>query len=272
MPDLLKDALDKLELSDDQKKLVEGIQESFNTDYTANLETEKAGVLNKNQELIDKLKAAKDNAVPEGFDMDGYNNYVTNKEQIIADQKKLDDDKLIATENWDKLKNDMNNNHESAIKRLKKDSSVEISSLRSALDLELIENVALKEIEKVNGSQVLLMPHIKSSIQTFQDDNGKYSTKVVDIATGADRMNNDTGNAMTVGELVSEFQANEQFAGAFPLQNKGSNTSVSIHGTNYNSTNNPYDKSGNNYSLTEQAKLNRTNPVLAKTLREAASA
>ena len=268
MPDLLKEALEKLELSADQQKLVDDIQETFNTNYTANIEDEKAGVLSKNQELIDKLKAAKDNAVPDGFDMDGYTEYTQNKEQIIADQKKLDDDKLIATENWDKLKNDMNNNHESAINKLKKDYNLENKSLRSALDSELIENAALKEIEKVNGSQVLLMPHIKNSIQTFQDDNGRYQTKVVD-SLGQDRMNSETGDAMSVSDLVSEFQANEQFAGAFPLQNKGSGSTISIKGTNYNSTNNPFDKKGDHYSLTEQAKVNRSNPTLAKTLREA---
>ena len=268
MPDLLKEALDKLELSADQQKLVDDIQKTFNTNYTASVEDEKAGVLTKNQELIDKLKTAKDNAVPDGFDMDGYTEYTQNREQIVADQKKLDDDKLIATENWDKLKNDMNNNHESAINKLKKDYGSETKSLRNALDSELIENAALKEIEKVNGSQVLLMPHIKSNIQTFQDDAGKYQTKVVDNL-GKDRMNSETGDAMTVSDLVSEFQANEQFAGAFPLQNKGSGSNISIKGTNFNSTNNPFDKNGSHYSLTEQAKLNKANPTLAKTLREA---
>lgn len=265
----LKEVMKKLNLSEDQLKLMDETQTNFDTTYNADIESQKTNVLTKNQELIDKLKTAKDNAIPDNFDMEGYNNYTNNKEQIVADQKKLEDEKLIATANWDKLKNDMTNSHEKSIKKVTKDKDGIIKGLRSALDSELVENVALKEIEKVNGSQVLLMPHIKNNIQTFQDDQGKYQTKVVDIS-GKDRMNVETGNPMSVGELVSEFQANEQFAGAFPLQNKGSETTIVIdNGTNYNSTNNPFDKSGNNYSLTEQAKLNKANPVLAKTLQEA---
>jgi len=269
MPIQLKELMKNMKLTEDQAKLLGEAQESLDTTYKAELETQKKGVLNKNQELINKLKSAKENAIPEGFDLEGYNDYTKNKDQIAEDQKKLEDDKLIATENWDKLKNDMNNNHEAAIKKINKSSSSEIKSLRSALDSELIENAALKEIEKVHGSQILLMPHIKSSIETFKDESGKYQTKVID-SIGKDRMNTDTGNPMTVSELVSEFQANEQFAGAFPLQNRGSNTIITTDGgINYNATNNPFDKTGKHYSLTEQSKLNKANPVLAKTLREA---
>jgi len=265
----LEELMKKMNLSEDQLKLMGDAQTTFDTEYNADLESQKTGVLNKNQELLDKLKASKEKEIPDGFDINGYKEYVTNKDQIVADQKKLDDDKLIATENWDKLKNDMTNAHETTLKKETGKLSSEIKLLRNSLDSELIENVALKEIEKAQGSQILLMPHIKQSIQTFQDDMGKYQTKVVD-AIGKDRMNNETGNPMSVEELVSEFQANEQFAGAFPLQNKGSETTIAIdNGTNYNATNNPFDKGGKSYSLTEQSKLQRTNPTLAKTLREA---
>lgn len=267
----LEKLMKTMDLSEDQLKLMSNLQTDFDKEYNTDIESQKAGVVTKNQELLDKLNEAKKNVIPDNFDIDGYNNYTQNKEQIESDKLKLEEDKLIATENWDKLKNDMNNSHEAAIKKLTKDNNVIIKGLRSSLDSELIENVALKEIEKVDGSQVLLMPHIKNNIQTFQDNAGKYQTKVVD-SIGKDRMNTETGNPMTVGELVSEFQANEQFAGAFPLQNKGSNTTIVIDsGTNYNATNNPFDKKGDSYSLTEQAKLNKVNPTLAKTLKEAIS-
>jgi len=266
----LEKLMEKMELSEDQLKLMSEAQENLDQQYNIDIETQKAGVINKNNELIDKLKAAKENELPENFDIEGYNEYTQNREQILADQKKLDDDKLIATENWDKLKNDMNNSHESSIKKMKRENDSVINGLRSALDSELIENVALKEIEKVQGSHVLLMPHIKNNIQTFQDAQGKYQTKVVD-EVGQDRINTETGEPMSVEELVSEFQANDLFSGAFPLQNRGSNTTIVVDGANYNSTNNPFDKKGNNYSLTEQSKLNKSNPVLAKTLREAAN-
>lgn len=266
----LKDLVKNLNLSEEQAALIPDVQSTFETVIQKEVEQEKTGVLNKNQELLDKLKQAKEKMVPDGFDMDGYQEYVSNKDKIAEEQRKIEEERLIATQNWDKLKNEMTNNHESSIKKITKDKSNEINSLRRALDSELIENVALKEIEKVNGSQVLLMPHIKSSINTYQDDNGQFKTKVVD-QFGKDRINPETGNPMKVNELVAEFQANDQFAGAFPLQNKGSETIVSQNGVNYNSTNNPFDKASSNYSLTEQAKLNKSNPALAKTLKDAVS-
>lgn len=270
MPIKLEEMLAKLNLTEDQMKLMGDAQSALDNAYTTELEAQKSGVLSKNQELLDKLKAAKEKEVPEGFDMDGYQDYVTNKDQIAAEQKKLEEDKLIATENWDKLKNDMTNAHEMTLRKETDKLNKQNKLLRNSLDSELIENVALKEIDKVQGSQVLLMPHIKQSIQTYQDEStGRYKPQVVDH-TGNIRMNHDTGNPMSVAELVSEFQADEQFAGAFPLQNKGSETTIVVdNGTNYNATNNPFDKSGNHYSLTEQAKLNKSNPTLAKTLREA---
>ena len=264
----LKEIMKGMELSDDQMKLMEEAQTSVNTAFSTDLESQKAGVLNKNKELIDKLKAAKDNAIPDNFDMDGYTDYMSNRDKIATEQRQMEEDKLVASENWNKLKNDMLNTHETVVKKLNKDNSGKVKDLRNALDSELIENVALKEIEKVQGSQILLMPHIKNNINTYQDENGRYQTKVVDL-NGKDRMNNETGEQMTVGELVAEFQANDQFSGAFPTRNRGSNTIVTTGGRQYNSTNNPFDKKGNNYSLTEQAILNKTNPTLAKTLREA---
>lgn len=264
----LQELLKEAGLSDDQKALLEAAQKTVDSTLNSEIETAKNGLLNKNQELIDKLKTAKENSLPDGFDMEGYNSYIEDKDKILEDKRKAEEDKLIASQNWDKLKNDMTNSHENSLTELASNKDKEINLLRSTLDTMLIENVALKEIEKVEGSQVLLMPHIKNNIKTFQDESGKYGTKVVD-ATGQDRMNAETGNPMKVSELVAEFQANESFAGAFPIQNGGSNTKVKVPGGNYNSTNNPFDKKGKHYSLTEQAKLRKTNPELAKTLQEA---
>lgn len=268
MPDINKllEGLN-LELSDDQKELMNKAQTALDSEVATDLETSKKGVLNKNQELIDKLKAAKDNAIPDGFDMDGYTDYTNNKDQILADKAKAEEDKLIATQNWDKLKNTMNNEHDSAIVNLTKEKDITISGLRLSLDNELIENISIKAIDAEKGSQVLLMPHVKDRIRTYQDESGKYFTKVVDLS-GNDSMDEKTGNPVTVSELIAEFKANAAFAGAFPIQNRGSGSVVTVDGKNYNAKNNPFDKQGGHYSLTEQSKLRRTNPTLAKALEK----
>lgn len=263
----LQELLKEVNLSDEQSSLLGTLQKTVDDTIISEVESAASGLKTKNQELIGKLKDAKEKAIPEGFDMDSYNEYIENKDKILADKLKAEEEALIASQNWDKLKNDMTNNHEATINKITADKDSEINNLKSALDHILIENVALKEIEKVEGSSTLLMPHVKDAIQTFKDENGKYSVKVIDDK-GKDRMNVETGEPLKVSELIAEFQANEAFAGAFPIQNKGSEAEVNISGTNYNSTNNPFDKSSKHYSITEQAKLNKNNPALAKTLKE----
>ena len=255
----------KITLPEDQTDLLKAAQEKLDAEVLADVNLQKQGVLSKNQELLDKLKAAKEKALPEGFDMEGYQDYTKNKDKIIADKLKAEEERLIATENWDKLKNTMNNEHESAMQKITREKQEEIDALRHSLDNELIENAAIKSIELEKGNQVLLMPHIKNRIKTFQDANGNYSTKVVDSA-GNDYMDKKTGEPVSVAGLIAEFKANEAFAGAFPLQNRGSNATVVVDGKNYNATNNPFDKKGAGYSLTKQAQLRKTNPTLAEAL------
>ena len=257
----IKELMKGVELTDEQ---LDSMQKQLDQEIVTNA----TGLKNKNQELIDKLKESKGKQIPDGFDLDGYNDYVSNADQIAIDKAKAEEDALVAKQNWNKLKNDMTNNHEKTVGDLITVKDTEISGLRNSLDTILIENAAFKEIDAVKGSQILLIPHIKNSIKTFQDENGQYSTKVVD-ASGADRMNAETGEVFTVKELVAEFQANEAFAGAFPIQNKGSGSRINAGGSGFNSTNNPFDRAGKHYSITEQAKLMKTNPTLAKTLKDA---
>ena len=269
MPILLNELLKEANLTEDQQKLLDSLQDTVNTQLNSDIESAKNGLISKNQELLDKLKAAKEKAIPDGFDMDGYNEYIQKKDEIEEEKRKAEEEALIAKQNWDKLKNDMTNSHEETIRQIKKEKDDAYNTLKTHFDNMLIENVALKEIEKVEGSQTLLMPHIKAAIQTGQDDKGNYVVNVIDPITKEARMNKDTGNPLKVSELIAEFQANEAFAGAFPIQNKGSNTNVNINNGNYNSQNNPFDKSSKNFSITEQAKLRKSNPELAKTLEQA---
>ncbi len=266
----LQELLEEAKLTDDQLAILKVAQTTVDKTISDDIKTAELGLKNKNQELLTKLKDAKEKIIPDGFDMDGYNDYVSNKDKIAAEKAKVEEDALIATENWNKLKNDMTNNHEKSIKDVTIAKDQEITNLRLALDNELIENVALKEIEKVDGSSILLMPHIKDSIKTNQNENGKYEVQVTD-QTGAQRMNAETGEPFKVSDLIAELQADKSFAGAFPIQNKGSNTNINANNSNFNSTNNPFEKGSKHYSITEQAKLAKTNPTLAKTLKESAN-
>jgi len=266
----VEEVLSGIELTEDQRSALEDIQNNLNTRLEAEINVQKKGLLKKNEELIGELRQAKENKLPDGFDLKDYQEYVKNKDKIEAERIKAEEERLIATQNWDKLKHDMLTEHERTLQDLQSKYEKDTSFLRRTLDSELIENSVIKAIDREKGNQTLLMPHIKSSMRTVQDEEtGRFLTQVVD-ASGEPRMDPKTGEPMKIEDLVAELKSKPEFAPAFPLQNQGSQTIVNVDGKNYNSTNNPFDKKSPHYSITKQAQLNRTNPTLASKLKEQA--
>lgn len=259
-----------LDLNDDQTSKIGEIQNTFNDVLQKEIDNEKSGVLNKNQQLLDELKQAKEKMMPEGIDIEEFKQFQTEREKILEEKRKAEEDKLIASENWDKLKSDMAANHEKNINEIKSASQNEISELKNALNTTIIENDALKAIEEAKGNHTLLMPHVKESLKVVKDaETNKYKTIVVD-EKGNEKLNPTSGEAFSVKDLISELQADERFTGAFPTMNQGSNTNVNINNTNYTTANNPFDKKSKAYSITEQARIRKENPTQATKLKQAA--
>ena len=108
----------------------------------------------------------------------------------------------------------MAESHQNTLAELENKYTSEVNTLKKALDKELIENNAIKAIEKEKGNSFFLLPHMKDKIKTVQDEQGNFSVQVVD-EDGNPRMHDDQSKPFSVADLVAEFKSNDHFALAF---------------------------------------------------------
>ena len=264
----IKELLKTINLTEDQQAAIGTVQSQLDQRLQTTIESEKKGLLSKNEELISKLQKAKAKQLPDGVDASQYDDFVKGVKEAKKAAKKAEEEKLIASQNWETLKKEMNQTHSAELRQARETSEKEINSLRKTLDNQLIENNIIKALEKENGSKALLMPHLKLQTQTVKDEDGNFNVVVVD-EKGNPRNDPSTGEPIGVEQLVAEFKAKEEYAPAFPVQNSGSGNGPNIN-QSYNGKENPFDKNSKSYSLTAQAQLNKSNPALAKTLKEQA--
>lgn len=233
---------------------------AINSAVSTAVEKATNGLSTKNDELLGIIKGLKDSAValPDDFDQELY-------DTMLKDHKDKEAENLRAEERWDELRQNLETKHAEDM-----DAANAVSSgLESALSAQLIDNAATTQILAEKGSATLLLPHIKANLKMVHTEQG-YSTIVVD-RFGKERPSlSKAGEMMSISELVNEFKANEQFAGAFMAPNSGGGASGSGAG-GASSVKNPF-KRGKDYSLTNQARLVKTNPELATKLKAAATA
>ena len=224
-----------------------------------------AGLKTNQAKNLDQIAKLKSNQVPDGFDQDAFDTFLKEKDDFAQKQKELDEKKLEDEGQWVALKDKMAASHKAALDTLNSENSAEISALRTALDKELIENSLNKAIDKEKGNAFFLMPHLKSQVKTVSVD-GQFETHVVD-AKGEQRIT-DEGKAFTISDLVAEAKANDMFAPAFPDFNSGSGKPAGQGGGQGAKGTNPWKAETRN--ITEQAKMNKENPVLAAQMKKAA--
>lgn len=259
LEDILKEKLGgDVDLSD----VMSAVEQEANA--LVNVKTE--GLTKKRDQLLAEVKALKKNQVPSDLDLEGYRSFLEEKENLQIAKVRAEEESLAKAGEWEKLKSSMVKTHREEIDELRNNFSNEINSLQSALDKELIENVAIKAIDKEEGNSTLLLPHIKPYLKTQRDDSGAYNTVVVD-KNGEVRFNDKTGDPLSVPDLIAEFKANDSFSGAFPMRNDGSNIPAGKN-KSFNGTKNPWKQ--DNWNVTNQAKISRDNPTLAEQLRKVA--
>lgn len=258
--DLIKEKLgDDVDLS--------AFQEAFESEANTFADKKVNGLTQKRDQLLEQVKNLKKNQLPDGVDIDAYNTFLTEKEELAAQKAKAEEDALAAAGQWDKLKGDMTTTHTQEVNTLKDQYSSEIKTLKASLDHELITNALMTEINAENGNATLLLPHLTPHLKTIQGENGKYGTQVVD-AEGNARVNPSNGEAFGIKDLVAEFKTNEIFAGAFPMQNSGSGNNPNGGGQGTFGQVNPWVAKTKN--VTMQAKIMREKPELALQLKKQA--
>ena len=110
---------------------------------------------------------------------------------------------------WDKLKGQMNEKHQTELKS--KDE--QIGKLRSTLEKHMIDSVATAEIAAAKGVPTLLLPHVQRMTKVVEDEAGNYTVQVVN-AKGEPRVDA-KGEPLTIKDLVEEMKQAEDFGRAF---------------------------------------------------------
>lgn len=126
-------------------------------------------------------------------------------EELVAAQEQAELAKAEKAGEWDKLRAQMNEKHDAALKS--KDET--ITAMRARLNAELVDAKAVAAIAAAKGVPELLLPHVQRHVKV--DD--EFNVHVVD-AKGDPRVN-EKGEPLSIADLVTEMKASEVFGRAF---------------------------------------------------------
>lgn len=110
--------------------------------------------------------------------------------------------------NWDKMKNDLERAHNTALQA--KDG--ELSTMHGTLVKYLVESEAVRAIAEHKGVPEFLLPQIKQRTKVVKDGD-TFHVRVVDDS--GDPRGNASGGFMSIGDLVKELKADKTFGRAF---------------------------------------------------------
>ena len=143
-------------------------------------------------------------------------------QELLAAQKQADQDKLTKAGEWDKLRGQMTEQHQTELARREESAK----ALRGQLERHLVDAAAATALAAAEASPELLMPHVKAKVKVIEE-NGEFLVRVVDAA-GNPRVDG-KGEFLSITELVSEMRQNPIYAPCFPKA-QGSNAPGSLPG------------------------------------------
>ena len=190
----------------------------------------------------------------------------TDKYFALLDEEKNKERKKLEDEGqWEKIKSEMQKTHTDEIQALldKENQAIAIQkNLESELNQTILSNQITGEASKaecLNPSVLQLI--LAQEARVTMTESGTRVTKVTDL-NGEQRMNPKTGNPFTIADRITEMKEDPQYAMLF----RGGKYGAGSHTTTSSRTNgNPF-KAGSSYNLTEQGKLIKEQPDLAKRL------
>ena len=259
---------------DDLKKLmpdaddttVQTALEKINADAQALVDNEVKGLKENKEKLLTQMSTLKKNQAPDDYDPEAFKEFMEKKDKLDQEKREIENKALEDKGQWDALKLKLNESHQAEIERIKNEFGTEVEHLSKALDTELIENAAIKAIEKEKGNSFFLLPHMKDKMKTVKNEDGKFAVQILD-ESGNPRLKDDATTPFGVEDFVAELKVKETFAPAFPEMNSGSG-SVPNTGSGGAGGNNPWKTETKN--VTEQARLNKENPTLAAQFKKQA--
>jgi len=175
----------------------------------------KAGVDNKNKELLGKLAKYKEQlGAYEGIDDPG------EAKAALAKLKELETKKLMDQGEFDKLLAKHKQEYDTQVTQLKNvlgEKDRALAEKESAIKEHFTERAATDAILAYGANKHLLINVVKPSIRVTQE-NGKFVEQIVD-ANGNVRLNSN-GEPMTPTEFVGTLKDVEHYAPAFPPEVK----------------------------------------------------
>ncbi len=210
----------------------------------------------KNSELLTKLTAAKSitNALPEDYTLETWT-------QMKSDLKDVDVSKLKTDDAVAAVKTQMSAAHKIELDARNK----KVEDLTVSLKKHMLNGAASSALTAAGGNEALMLPHVLSHLSMIVNDAGEHQVAVL----GADNQQRfsmkNAGSFMQIPELVEELKGKDMFKAAFTAENSGGGAESRRTGNEVN----PWVKTTQN--LTEQAKIQNTNPALAKTMQDSAT-
>ena len=147
----------------------------------------------------------------------------------------------------------------------KRTALAEREAIYKSLEDYMRENAVVQALLAAKALGKVLLPHVIARTKMIKDSKGKYLLRVVD-ERGDERFDAD-GQPMTVEGLVAEMRQSDDYSFAFDNDQATSRWSTSSNAKP--SKTNPWSKKS--FNATEQAKILKANPALAKLLEQQAA-
>lgn len=146
-------------------------------------------------------------------------------QELVAQQAEAEKKRLEKAGEFDKLKQQLIEQHSTALAAKDK----ELVNMKGSLESYLIDANAIAAITKNEGNTTLLLPHVKSRVRVINEDN-KYKVQVV-LQDGQTPMLNDKAEPISIEDFVKSMRNDETFQVAFkPTGTTGSGSEGSKGG------------------------------------------
>lgn len=143
--------------------------------------------------------------------------------------------------------------------KLKAEQDKNVNLMKAIAEREL-QNTIAKAVGD-QGDFELLMPFINTRISHSLKEDGRLH---IDVMTADGKpMLTSSGDNATLSDLINEFKNDERYGRLFKADNKSGGGAEGAKGIS--TANNPFKK-GPTFNVTEQSKLYRSNPTLARQL------
>jgi hypothetical protein len=139
----------------------------------------------------------------------------------------------------------------------------EKEAICNALEDYMRNNAAMQALSAAKAFGMVLLPHVIARIRVIKDGKGKHLLRVVD-ESGDERFDAN-GQPMTVEGLVANMRQSEEYSSAFDTDRATDSDWRSM-----SSGINPWSRVS--FNATEQAKILKSNPELARRLKQQAAA